>query len=201
MGYLLNGLINKKPKLKAARLDQYGQPGHNILYVTGLSGSGKSTYSKELAKKLKAEVVELDSYYGAKPNDSQSDFHRYLSKNQVNTKRLVANKKLNYNESDKIYGLLKEYAKDRRVIAEGVQLFDGTMAEKNKLRSDLSQEPILSLQVSRRKALRRAKERDQANWANVNLKEKKKEWRTQNNNKKEFEWAMGLKRKHQDPFK
>lgn len=201
MGYLLNGLINKKPKLKAARLDQYGQPGHNILYVTGLSGSGKSTYSKELAKKLKAEVVELDSYYGAKPNDSQSDFHRYLSKNQVNTKRLVANKKLNYNESDKIYGLLKEYAKDRRVIAEGVQLFDGTMAEKNKLRSDLSQEPILSLQVSRRKALRRAKERDQANWANVNLKEKKKEWRTQNNNKKEFERAMGLKRKHQDPFK
>lgn len=201
MGYLLNGLINKKPKLKAARLDQYGQSGHNILYVAGLSGSGKSTYSKELAKKLKAEVVELDSYYGAKPNDSQSDFHRYLSKNQVNTKRLVANKKLNYNESDKIYGLLKEYAKDRRVIAEGVQLFDGTMAEKNKLRSDLSQEPILSLQVSRRKALRRAKERDQANWANVNLKEKKKEWRTQNNNKKEFERAMGLKRKHQDPFK
>ena len=49
MGDLLDDLMDQKLKLKAARLDQFGQPGHNILYVTGLSGSGKSTYAKELA--------------------------------------------------------------------------------------------------------------------------------------------------------
>ena len=195
MGDLLDGLMDEKLKLKAARLDQFGQPGHNILYITGLSGSGKSTYAKELAKKLKAEVVELDSYYATKPFNSKSGFHRYLKKNQIDTKRLLVDNKLNYDESDKIYSLLKEYAKKKRVIAEGVQLFDGTIAEQSKLRSELLQEPILSLQSAQREAMRRARERDKANWVGVNLKEKRQEWRTQNNNKKDFERAVGLKNK------
>ena len=195
MGNLLDDLMDQKLKLKAARLDQFGQPGHNILYVTGLSGSGKSTYAKELAKKLKAEVVELDSYYATKPFNSKSGFHRYLKKNQVDTKRLLVDNKLNYDESDKIYGLLKEYAKKKRVIAEGVQLFDGTMAEQSKLRNDLMQEPIVSLQASQREAMRRARERDKANWVGVKIGEKRKEWQTQHRNQREFEKAMGLKNK------
>ena len=37
------------------------QPGSNILYVLGLSGSGKSTISNSLKEKYKAEVIELDA--------------------------------------------------------------------------------------------------------------------------------------------
>ena len=35
---------------------------HNILWVTGISGSGKSTISKDLAKKYNAEYIELDMF-------------------------------------------------------------------------------------------------------------------------------------------
>lgn len=195
MGDLLDGLMDEKLKLKAARLDQFGQPGHNILYVTGLSGSGKSTLANSLAKKLKAEAIELDSFYATKPSNGKSGFHRYLKKNQIDPQRLLVNNKLNYDESDKIYDLLKEYAKKKRVIAEGVQLLDGTMAEQSKLRSDLIQEPIVSLQSTQREAMRRARDRDKANWVGVKADEKRKEWQTQYRNQREFEKAMGLKNK------
>ena len=198
MSDLLNELSRKdlwsgnKVKLKSARLDQFNQPNHNILYVTGLSGSGKSTLSRQLAKQLKAEVVELDSYYGMKPSNGKSRFHRFLKKNNVDAKHLLINNKLNYNESDKIYGLLKEYAKDRRIIAEGVQLLDNTMGEPSKIREDLLSEPVLSLQISQREAHRRAMERDKTELDEAELKRKKSEWRSQNQAKKEFDAALGL---------
>lgn len=42
-------------------LDEWkAEPGHNILYITGLSGSGKSTITQELAKKNEAIPFPLD---------------------------------------------------------------------------------------------------------------------------------------------
>lgn len=35
---------------------------HNILFITGLSGSGKSTYAKQLAKEENATIIELDIF-------------------------------------------------------------------------------------------------------------------------------------------
>ena len=202
-GLVAGGAKSKAPKfpkgwddnvdLKVARLDQFGQPGHNILYITGLSGSGKSTLSKKLAKSLKAELIELDSYYGTKSHHGRSGFQSYLKKNNFDTKRLLVNKQLNYKESDKIYNLLKEYSKNRRVIAEGVQILDGTMAPTDRIRKDLQSEPIISLQVSQKESMNRAIRRDKAKWEGVNIEAKRKEWQIQNRNKKDFEIIVGVK--------
>lgn len=35
---------------------------HNILFITGLSGSGKSTYARQLAKEENATIIELDIF-------------------------------------------------------------------------------------------------------------------------------------------
>lgn len=35
---------------------------HNILFITGLSGSGKSTYARQLAKEENASIIELDIF-------------------------------------------------------------------------------------------------------------------------------------------
>lgn len=50
----------------------------NILYVTGLSGSGKSTIGKELAKKHKAVFIELDVFAW---NDYVEDAYEYWNPN------------------------------------------------------------------------------------------------------------------------
>lgn len=43
-------------------LDKWNKGNNNILYVTGLSGSGKTTISDEYAKKYNAVVCELDKF-------------------------------------------------------------------------------------------------------------------------------------------
>lgn len=40
--------------------DKWSKSGDNILYITGLSGGGKSTISKELVKLYKAQIIQLD---------------------------------------------------------------------------------------------------------------------------------------------
>lgn len=43
--------------------DKFENKQIQVLYVTGLSGGGKSYLSKKIAKKLKCEYVELDSWF------------------------------------------------------------------------------------------------------------------------------------------
>lgn len=45
-------------------LDKIDLKDNNIIYVTGLSGSGKTTYAKELSKKYQATLFELDNLSG-----------------------------------------------------------------------------------------------------------------------------------------
>lgn len=51
---------------------------NNILFVTGLSGSGKSTITKKFADK-NTDIIELDAYFDSF-GSRNTNFDKYLSK-------------------------------------------------------------------------------------------------------------------------
>lgn len=162
--------VSSSVNIKSGRLNIFGTSDHNILYLTGISGSGKSTLALNLAKKLDAEPINLDWYYGLR--SYKTPFKKFLQDNGVDFKNLHKNNKLNYSESDKIFPLLKEYSKDHRLIVEGVQLLDNTMQEN--MREILLKEPIISIQTSARVSFNRASNRDGAATIFVNSKKARK---------------------------
>ena len=148
-----------KTRIRTGRLDIFGKNGHNILYVAGISGSGKSTLALRLANKLDAEPIHLDWYYDGR-SKAQTPFSKFLKDNGVDLKKVYNGNKLNYDESDKIFPLLQTYSKNRKLIVEGVQLLDDTMAID--LKKTLINEPIISVQTNAKISFNRAAERDQA---------------------------------------
>lgn len=162
---------NSSTSIKSGRLDLLGTKGHNILYVTGISGSGKSTLALKLAEKLDAEPIHLDWYYDGRSNQ-KTPFSEYLKKNGVDLKSVYKEEKLNFNESDKIFPLLKKYSEDHRLIVEGVQLLDETMSMD--MRKTLLSEPVISVQTSAKVAFNRASERDGQVMEYVNFQKAKK---------------------------
>ncbi len=50
-------------RVKSGNLNKFGTKNHNALFVTGISGSGKSTFSQKLASRTDSEVIHLDSYF------------------------------------------------------------------------------------------------------------------------------------------
>ena len=142
--------------VKTGNLNLFGKPGHNALFVTGLSGSGKSTFALELAPKIKAEVIHLDSYFENKGDGNNKDFNSFLKTNGITKKNMFVNGKLNYSESDKLLPLIKKYP--NRVIVEGVQIMDQTMSTET--RKFLKNEPIISLQTPKRVSINRLMNRD-----------------------------------------
>jgi uridine kinase len=152
---------NKQTKLKvrSGRLNTFGTKGHNILYIAGISGSGKSTLAINLAKKLNAESIHLDWLYDSKLNQ-ETPFSKFLKDNGVDLKKVNKGRKINYKESDKIFPLLKEYSKNRKLIVEGVELLDETVS--TDMKSILMNEPVISIQTSARISFNRAVERDSA---------------------------------------
>jgi len=130
-------------RVRTGRLNTFGKNGHNILYVAGISGSGKSTLSLNLANKLNAEVIHLDQYYDGRSKNN-TPFLKFLKDNGVDPSKVYKDNKLNFEESDKIFPLIKKYSKDRKLIVEGVQLLDETMSMDT--RKILSNEPVISVQ-------------------------------------------------------
>ena len=144
------------PDVKTGNLNLFGSNGHNALFVAGLSGSGKSTFAIDLAPKIKAEIIHLDTYFEEKVPGNNSEFNSFLKKNGVLKENMFSNGRLNYSESDKILPLIKAYPK--RVIVEGVQLLDQTMS--TEIRSFLKNEPVISLQTPKRVSINRAMKRE-----------------------------------------
>ncbi len=142
---------------KTGNIDKFGTGDHNALYVTGLSGSGKTTFADELAARTKSEVIHLDTYFEKQLTGNNKSFTDYLEKNGV-VKSAMFNKdgKLNYSVSDKVLPLIKSYKK--KVIVEGVQIFDNTLSDHT--RDILRDEPIVSLQTSIKISTNRAIYRD-----------------------------------------
>ena len=146
-------------KVRSGRLDTFGKDGHNILYITGISGSGKSTLASNLSKKLDAEVIHLDWVYDGRSTE-KTPFSKFLEDNGVNLSTMRRGGKLNYRESDKIFPLIKQYSEDKKLIVEGVQLLDNTMAIG--ISNELRREPVISIKTRARVAFNRARDRDGA---------------------------------------
>ena len=159
-----NSRSSSKTVYKTGNLDKFGQGHHNALFVTGLSGSGKSTFTIDLAKKTNSEVIHLDSYFEKGGIGNNKNFNKFLKDNGV-TKSTMFKKdgKLDYAVSDKILPLIKQYKK--KIVVEGVQVMDTTLSDKT--RELLKSEPVISLQTSKTISVNRATNRDEVNESNI----------------------------------
>lgn len=74
-------------KAKTKNLNKWGKDkDHNILYITGYSGSGKTTVAKSLSDK-NTDIVHLDAYYDNVTDytarQQNKKFNKILTKKQV----------------------------------------------------------------------------------------------------------------------
>lgn len=173
-GYEHYGLKNLK-KAKTANLDKWGKsPDTNILYITGYSGSGKSTTSVGLAKKNDISI-HLDAYA---ENDNEAaqnkKFNDFLDKHVPDWRKIGQATKNGDNGTlkrfSKDYFKLvdqfrdalesfskKEYSKGHRCIAEGVQIADNWLSED---KNYFSGKPIVIMKTSAITSMSRAFDRD-----------------------------------------
>lgn len=154
-------------------LDKWGtDKDHNILYISGKSGSGKSTAALAMSDS-NTDVIHLDSYFELK-NKSEANknknerFNNFLKKNgfdinSLNDGKLFKNDINKYfKKVDKFAELSEEFGRvefdnSRKVIMEGVQLLDETMYPDKRFFYD---KPYILLKTNDDIARKRAKERD-----------------------------------------
>ena len=154
-------------------LDKWGtDKDHNILYISGKSGSGKSTAALAISDS-NTNVIHLDSYFELK-NKSEANknknerFNNFLKKNgfdinSLNDGKLFKNDKKEYfKKVDKFTELSEEFGRtefndSRKVIMEGVQLLDETMYPNKRFFDD---KPCILLKTNDNISRKRAKERD-----------------------------------------
>lgn len=139
--------INNRPH-SDYNIDKWGKTRDtNILWVTGIAGSGKSTVANNIAKKTNADVINIDLYTFKTADkyvkEMSSSFNKYLDKKVPNWKELQKNayEVLTKNDRrkqkqaglwfDTLEEAIKGYGRDsfgkRKVIAEGVQILDETL--------------------------------------------------------------------------
>ena len=154
-------------------LDKWGtDKDHNILYISGKSGSGKSTAALAMSDS-NTSVIHLDSYFELK-NKSEANknknekFNNFLKKNgfdinSLNDGKLFKNDINEYfKKVDKFAELSEEFGREefdnsRKVIMEGVQLLDETMYPNKRFFDDKS---CILLKTNDDISRKRAKERD-----------------------------------------
>ena len=165
-----------KRNMKSAdtqHLDKWGtDKDHNILYISGKSGSGKSTAALAMSDS-NTNVIHLDSYFELK-NKSEANknknerFNNLLKKNgfdinSLNDEKLFRNDiKEYFKKVDKFTDLSEAFAREeygysRKIIMEGVQLLDDTMYPNKRFFDD---KPCILLKTNDDISKKRAKERD-----------------------------------------
>ena len=118
-------------------LDSWGKsPSTNVLYVTGYSGSGKSSLAVAMQGQ-KDDVIHLDSYFDNPDGPRDKRFDTHLKKTCPEYVELSLSKgQLSISEFDRIATKFEneienfgkaEFANGRKVICEGVQLLDNTI--------------------------------------------------------------------------
>lgn len=161
---------------KSANIEKWGNDAdHNILYITGYSGSGKSTKAQEIAKKNNAEVIHLDLYLeqvgkDSFNKDSNKSFNRYLEKHGYDRNEYLKLayskdpeiKKQRWKMIDELGDHITNYGKEqygkKKVIVEGVQLSDQTIYPDKSFFND---KPVMMMQTSALKSWYRAGIRDE----------------------------------------
>lgn len=152
-----------------SNIDKFGKDAeHNILWITGLSGSGKSTTTLELAGK-NDDVIHLDLYSEGATKDIPSKtkrFDSYLESNYKGLKERIGTKAFHSKEYwdsvDEFVSAIKsfsirEFKNGNRVFVEGVQIADDWISDDN---SFYAGQPMLILGTSSKKSMRRAAKRD-----------------------------------------
>ena len=128
---------------------------HNILFITGLSGSGKSTYARQLAKEENATIIELDIFQcydkfknaGTRKNDiSMKMVSKFLEDNPEMVDIDFSNIKLeSFGDSFTKYFkwlLNKLHKSNERYIIEGIHIMLFIPY------SDIKGEPIICIGTS-----------------------------------------------------
>ena len=153
-------------------LEKFGKDkDHNILYISGRSGSGKSTVALAM-KDENTDVIHLDSYFELRNKDSMKNqnpnFNKFLKEHSfdpasLNDEKLFkADIKKYFRKVDQFTKLSEDFGRysfeiQRKVIMEGVQLLDETMYPN---KSSLSDKPRIILKTNDKIAKKRAVERD-----------------------------------------
>lgn len=167
---------NKHKNLKGAKIanmESWGKdPNHNILYITGYSGSGKSTMARQLADS-KTNVIHLDSYFEKMDKNVAASIHDkefglFLEKNFPEYKTISNAVKPERHSKEwwvKVDALMeqtekfasKQFYKNKKVIVEGVQLHDEiTYPDKNFFKD----KPLIIMGTNALTSFFRASERD-----------------------------------------
>lgn len=175
-GYIRYARRNLKGA-KVSNLDKWGTDNrHNVCYIIGHSGSGKSTTAIALAKQGD-KVIHLDGYSDPSSLGTASlrnhDFDEFLNKELPNWK-LMTNAKDSgtkvlrfskeywsivdgFRDAIEKYGA-KQFGNGNRVIVEGVQLVDDWFVEDKKYFQD---KPVIALGTNAFKSTFRASLRDE----------------------------------------
>lgn len=165
-------------KARTANLDKWGSDEkHNIVYIAGYSGSGKSTTALSLSRPGD-KVIHLDAYSepssGGTATIRNKDFDSYLDKHVPNWRKMTDATKTGENgtmkrhskeywdtvdsfrEALESYGKV-QFANGHRVVAEGVQIADDWLTGDKKYYSD---KPMIILGTNPVTSIQRAFERD-----------------------------------------
>lgn len=160
-----------------ANVDKWGSsPDTNILFITGFSGSGKSTVADTIARK-NDKVIHLDAY--TEPINKNSvraqnkDFNLFLDqevprwKDMANAKTNGDSKMKKFSDEywrtvDAFQRATEQYAKkqfknNNRVVVEGIQIADDWFSEK---KDYYSEKPLIVMGTNPTKSLSRALKRD-----------------------------------------
>ena len=151
---------------KYANIDSFGKDAqHNILWITGLSGSGKSTTALGLARKNDS-VIHLDYYSEGSGGKGATRFNKYLDQNYKGLRKRLGRKAFNqkeyWNDVDDFVKAMRgfsiqEFKLGNRVFVEGVQIADEWISDKNSFYKD---QPLIILGTSSRASMKRSAERD-----------------------------------------
>ena len=128
-----NKVVKKGRKFKSYNLDEWGKSkDKNILFITGLSGSGKSTKAMEIDKSNNAEIIHMDPYMEVNMEDSgalNKNFNKYLKKNFPEYNHRPKSRTAEYGKwldkyEETILGYGKQLYPKKKLIVEGIQILD-----------------------------------------------------------------------------
>lgn len=175
--------IKNLKKAKTANMDKFGKDSkHNVCYIAGYSGSGKSTTALGLKRK-NDKVIHLDSYSeSGLEHMHDKEFNKFLEKHGVNYDNIrfkQIQKAVKENKVDEYWKQVdafrdaienfseEQYALGNRVYVEGIQIPNEWLAE----RSWYKGKPTIILGTSAGRSANQGYMRD-----GINTADKGKSW-------------------------